>query len=259
LVVKKLGLISAAIVFVPGIALAAGAFDGTWKENVKTLKISNKPFVYAVDGGNFTCACGPSITIKADGSDQKVSGHSYDTAAVTMTPTSVVMTTKIKGKETGTLKLVASGDGNAMDVEQTSFGGTAPVVVKAHMTRVGAATAGANPVSGSWQIDKVASITDVGLTQTFGITDDGFTESSNGQSYDAKFDGKMYPVAGDPEHTMVKLKKIGPSEVVESDYVRGRLLDVIHMTVSADGKTIQVVDREPQTGRVIRFVLDKQP
>jgi hypothetical protein len=258
--VKTLGLVSAAILFIPGAALAAGAFDGTWKENVKSLKSSTKPYVYVVDGGNFTCAsCGPSYTVKADGTDQKVSDHSYDTSAVTVTPTTVLVKTKVKGKDAGTLKLVASSDGNALDVEQTYFGGTEPVIVKAHMTRAGAATPGANPVSGTWKLDKVASISDVGVTQTFGITEDGFTESSNGQSYDAKFDGKKYPVAGDPVHTMVKLKKIGPSEVVESDYVRGRLLDVIHMTVSADGKTIQVVDREPQTGRVIRFVLDKQP
>jgi hypothetical protein len=259
-VVKSLGLISAAIVFIPGVALAAGAFDGTWKQNLKTLKTSTKPYVYVVDGGNFTCStCGPAYTVKADGTDQKVSGHGYDTSAVTVTPTTVVVKTKIKGKDDAALKFVAASDGNALDVEQTIFGGTAPVVVKVHMTRVGAATGGANPVSGTWQLDKVASISDVGMTQTFGITDDGFTESANGQSYDAKFDGKMYPIVGDPAHTMVKLKKIGPSEVVESDYVHGRLVEVLHMTVAADGKTIHVVDSHPPTGRVSRFVMDKQP
>jgi hypothetical protein len=257
---KALGLVSAAIVFIPGVALAAGAFDGTWKENLKSLKSSTKPYVYVVEGGNFTCSsCGPSYTVKADGTDQKVSDHTYDTSAVTVTPTTVVVKTKLRGKDAGTVKLVASSDGNGLDVEQTYFGGTEPVVVKAHLTRSGAATPGANPVSGTWQLDKVASVSDAGITQTFGITDDGFTESSNGQSYDAKFDGKMYPVVGDPEHTMVKLKKIGPSEVVESDYVHGKLLEVVHMTVSADGKTIHVVDSHPTTGRVSRFVFDKQP
>jgi hypothetical protein len=258
--VKTLGLVSAALIFIPGAALAAGAFDGTWKENLKSLRSSTKPYVYVVDGGNFTCStCGPAYTVKADGTDQKVSGHSYDTSAVTVTPTTVVVRTKIKGKDAGSVKLTASSDGNGLDVEQTQFGGTEPVIVKAHMRRSGAATAGANPVSGTWQLDKVASISDVGITQTFSITDDGFTESSNGQSYDAKFDGKMYPIVGDPDHTMVKLKKIGPSEVVESDYIHGRLVEVVHFTVSADGKTLRVVDSHPLTGRVSRFVMDRQP
>jgi hypothetical protein len=91
-----------------------------------------------------------------------------------------------------------------------------------------------------------------------GMTDDGFTLSWNGQSYDAKFDGKKYPIANDPLNTLVKLKKMSPTEVVESDYVNGKLVETTQLSVDADGKHIHVVESALQTGRVKRFTLDKQ-
>jgi hypothetical protein len=40
------------------------------------------------------------------------------------------------------------------------------------------------------------------------MTDTELRMSSNGQSYDAKFDGNFYPIVGDPAHSMISVKKI---------------------------------------------------
>lgn len=254
------GLIITGMLLVPVTALAASAFDGTWKYNTATLHASKKAYVYVIEGGNYTCeTCGPSYTVKADGTDQKVTGHDYDTSAVTLAANSVTIVTKLKGKTLSTGTFTASADGKTLAIEQTSNYGATPVVTKAAMMRTAAGAAGANPVSGSWTLSKIDSVSDSGTVETLGMTDDGFTFSANGQSYDAKFDDKKYPIAGDPTNTMVKLKKVSATEVIESDYDKGKLVETIQFTVAADGKHIRVVDSHLRTGRVSHYTLDKQP
>jgi hypothetical protein len=258
--VKTSSLACAVMILLPAAALAASAFDGTWKINMNHVQLSKKPDVYTVEGGNYTCStCGPAYTVKADGTDQKVTGHDFDTVAVTVTATSLTVVRKLKGKTLAVSKKVIAADGNSAEQESTFTNGAAPVVVKSTAKRVGAATPGANPFSGSWLDSKIESVSDAGTAETVAMTDDGFTMKANGQSYDAKFDGKKYPVAGDATNTMVVLKKISDTEVVESDYSHGKLVETLHMTVSADGKTMHVVDTPLQTGQVTRYTLDKQP
>jgi hypothetical protein len=161
---------------------------------------------------------------------------------------------KLHGKVLAKVKNMVSGD--TLNREYTDPTGTAPYVEKTTLTRVSAGAAGSDPISGSWRTTKVESVSDSGAA-TYGITDDGFTMSSNGQSYAAKFDGKKYPVAGDPTHSQVTVKMISPTEVEERYYQGGKLLSINHMTVSADGKSIHVTATSVQGGRTNRFTLDK--
>jgi hypothetical protein len=101
-----------ATLLLPVAALAASPFDGTWKYNPAS-RFGNKwkPYVYIVDSNSYTCSsCGPAYTVKPDGSDQKVTGHDYDTSAVTLTATSATIVTKLKGKTLTSEKY--------MDIEQ---------------------------------------------------------------------------------------------------------------------------------------------
>jgi hypothetical protein len=240
----------------PVAALAAGAFDGTWKASLAHVQLSKKPDVYALANGEFTCSsCGPAYTVKADGSDQKVTGHDYDTVAVTAD--GGTFTYKLHGKVIRTQKNVVSGD--SLSEEFTDFTGAQPFVLKTTLTRVSTSAAGADPISGSWRTTKVDSVSDAGASTTYGMTDDGLTMKSNGQSYDVKFDGKKYPVAGDPTHSRVTVKKIGPSEVEERYYQAGKLVGINHLTVSADGKTIHVATTDVQVGRTNHYTMDKVP
>jgi hypothetical protein len=56
--------------------------------------------------------------------------------------------------------------------------------------------------------------------------------SPSGESYDAKFDGKDYPVEGDPGHTMVSLKRISASPIEEVDKRDGKVVAINRMTVA---------------------------
>jgi hypothetical protein len=244
----------------PGAVLAASAFDGIWKMNVNHVQLSDKPNVYVIVGDSYTCSsCGPAYTVKADGTDQKVVGHDFDTVAITLTPTSLSIVRKLEGKTLSTAKAVLSADGNGTETQATYTNGGQPVVVKSSFKRIGAATPGASPFSGSWLQTNIESVSDAGTSETLAMTDAGLTMKANGQSYEAKFDGRKYPVAGDATHTMVVLKKISATEIVESDYAHGKLVETLHMKVSADGKTMHVVDTPLQTGQVTRYTLDKQP
>jgi hypothetical protein len=257
--VKTSGLLYAAIVFLPVTALAGGPFDGTWKVNMNHIHLSKKPSVYVIAGGNYTCSsCGPAYTVKADGTDQKVSGHDYDTVTVTLTPTTLTVSTKLKGKALSNVKTTLSADGSTREEFGTYTTGAQPVLVRSTAKRVGPAAPGDNPFAGSWLDTKIESVSDSGAIETLAMTDDGFTMSGNGESYDAKFDGKQYPVTGDPTNGTVMLKKISASQVVESDYSHGKLVETEQMTVSTDGKTLQIVDSQLRTGRVTRYTLDKQ-
>jgi hypothetical protein len=254
-----------AILLLPIAALAASPFDGTWKWNYNTASgdvsgdLSKKPYVYIVDSNSYTCSsCGPAYTLKPDGSDQKVTGHDYDTSAVTLTATSATIVTKLKGKTLTSGKYTVSVDGKTATLDQTSYYGDSPVIVKATLVRGAAGAEDAHPLSGTWTWSKLVSVSDAATLETLGMTDDGFTLSGNGQRYDAKFDGKKYPIANDPLNTLVKLKKVSPTEVVESDYVNGKLVETTQLRVDADGKHIHVVDSALRTGRVKRYTLDKQ-
>jgi hypothetical protein len=257
---KRSTLVYAAIALAPCAAFAASPFDGNWKVSLSHIQLSKKPDVYVITSTSYTCSsCGPAYTIKADGTDQKVTGHEFDTVAATVTPNSVTTVAKLKGKVLWSSKDVVSADGKTVADESSSHYGSQPVEFKSTFSQVTPPAAGENALSGSWVQSKVLSASDSALTETLGLTDDGFTFSQNGQSYDAKFDGKKYPVTGDPTNTLVKLKKLGPSAVEESDYNKGKLVEVIRMTVSTDGKTLHIVDLNVRENRTNRYSADKQP
>jgi hypothetical protein len=250
----------AALGLIPASALAAGAFDGSWKASLDHIQLPKKPSVYVLAGGEYTCStCGPAYTIKADGTDQKVSGHpGFDTESIAVTDAHTVKTTdKLKGKTVGVSTDTISADGTTDTVVATDYTGTQPTTIKLLLTRASSGAPGSHALSGSWLDSKVLALDGPGYTTTFGITDDGFTMSSNGQSYDAKFDGKKYPLTGDPAQTKVVVKKLAANEVEESDYQQGKLIGVSRFKVSADGKTINASNTSITTHRTVRWTMDK--
>ena len=119
--------------------------------------------------------------------------------------------------------------------------------------------AGSHALSGSWREEKVNSISANGLTVTYKGTPDGLQMSDqNGDSYDAKFDGKDYPINGDPGHTMVSLKRIGGDTIEETNKRAGKVIGVLRMTVSKDGKTIQAEYTNKERATKTSFVMEKK-
>jgi hypothetical protein len=64
--------------------MAADPFTGTWKIDLSQAKFSQKPIKIELANGTYKClSCDPPITVKADGTDQPVSGQpGFDTFSV---------------------------------------------------------------------------------------------------------------------------------------------------------------------------------
>src|SRR5260370_36485082 len=101
------------LLLMPAAAVASSAFDGTWKTNLDSMKVSGKPDVYLLADGEYTCSsCDPELKVKADGAEHKVTGHAYyDTAMVkVISPTSDEISLKQGGKEFARLSGTVSAD-----------------------------------------------------------------------------------------------------------------------------------------------------
>jgi len=255
-------LVISVLLLLPAAALAASAFDGTWKTRMDSMKTTGKPDVFAVIDGMYICSsCAPEIKVKADGTDQKVTGHPYyDTVAVTVVnPTSFEITNKQGGKQVVSVTYTVSTDGNTLNGKFKDYTGAKLASGSFAETRRAKGPAGSHAASGSWQLGALTDANAAASTFDYRMTDQQFSMHWNGQSYDAKFDGNQYPVQGDPGHTTVSLKRVDANTVEETDTRAGKVTDEIHLAAAADGKTIQVTDKDVQHDQITTFTLDKQP
>ena len=130
------------LLLMPLLATAQSAFDGTWKIDMNKVEFPKKPDVYLLQNGMYQCkSCVPPVDIKADGQDQKVTGHPYyDSAAIkVVSDHEVEETDKKAGKTVATSSMTVSPDGNTLTFEFTDSSNTngAPVTGKGEAMRVG--------------------------------------------------------------------------------------------------------------------------
>jgi hypothetical protein len=251
----------AAIVLAPA-ALAAGPFDGTWKTRLDSVQSDSKPDVYALKDGIFRCGnCAPPFSVKADGTDQKVSGNGYyDTVAVKIVdPHTLQITDKLAGKPMYEMRLAVSADGKTLNELIKDLSGAQAATWYQVASRVAPGAAGSHAVAGAWRLRKVPGASEVGTVITYRMTADGLQMRYNGATYDARFDGKPVLIASDPGRTSVALKRISEREIEETDTRGGAVTDVIGLTVSADGRTLSVVDRNRGSGQTLSWIMDKLP
>jgi hypothetical protein len=243
----------------PAAALAGTGFDGTWKTDMDSMKATGKPVVLLLARGEYTCSsCNPPYTVKADGAEHRVRGQAYfDTAKVKVTgPNSAEIVLAQRGKELVRFSDTVSSDGTTLASKVTNHFGERTVTDELTAKRVAAAPENSHPLSGSWQEQQ-----HVGgnlRTVQYRMTPEGFQMRWNGESYDAKFDGKEYLVAGDPGKTTVSLKKIDDATVEETDHRQGKVVDRIRLALAKDWNTIAVVDKDIAHGQTITYTLEKQ-
>lgn len=236
------------LLLVPVLSWAQSAFDGTWKADASSAKMESKPDVYVLQNGMYECkTCVPPYKVKADGTDQKVTGHPYfDSIAVKAVDDNHVTESWSKnGKKEGSQDFVVSDGGQTMTVKFTdnSAPNGTPVEGSAVMKRVAAGPAGANAISGSWE-QQSFNANDAAMTFTINVTGDTLTVSSpTGTGYTAKMDGTEAPYKGDPGITSVSVKKLGPNKIEETDKRDGKTINVTTMTVDGNKMTIDNVDK----------------
>jgi hypothetical protein len=243
-------------------ALAAGPFDGTWKTQLDSVQFPTKPDVYALKDGVYTCSsCVPPFSVKADGSDQKVSGHPYyDTVAVQVVDAHTVQVTgKLAGKPTFANTSTVSADGATLTTAFKDMTGAQLATGTTVSKRLAAGAPGSHALAGSWKGEQFSAASDTTTTVTYKMTADGLQMHWNGQSYDAKFDGKPVLTANDPGKTWVSLKRIADNTIEETDTRDGKVVDIYRITVAADGKTLTVVDNDVRQGTTSQYKMTKQP
>ena len=96
-------------------------------------------------------------------------------------------------------------------------------------------------------------------TVTFKSTADGLSMSApTGESYDAKFDGKDYPIKGDPGASMVSLKRVDERTIEETIKRDNKVVTVNRLTLSPDGRTLNFVTDNKEQGTTMTFAAKKQ-
>src|SRR5712692_1866800 len=261
---KPLWFVLLLSVLTPGLAMAQSAFDGTWKVDIKTAKFPTKPDVYLLQDGMYHCkTCAPPVDVKADGQDQKVSGHPYyDTKNIKVVDDRTIEETdKKNGKTVATSKTWVSADGNTMMFEFTDSSATNadPVTGKGEETRVAKGPAGSHAISGSWRMSKMDTLSDNGITFTYKVQGDSLSMTNlTGQSYTAKLDGTEAPYKGDPGTTSVSVKKLDTNKMEETDKSEGKVISIARMALSADGKSMTIALDDKLHGTTMQFTALKQ-
>ncbi len=252
------------LLLLSGSAFAQSDFNGTWKADLKSAQMGKKPDVYVLKDGMYECkTCVPPYKVKADGTDQSVSGHPYiDSVNVTVVNGHETKEVdKKNGKVVNESTVTVAPGGKTAIVEFTDSSNTndKPVHGKVTITKVAPGPAGSHATSGSWRTTGFDSISDNGLLFTYKVEGNNFSMTTpTGQSYTAPMDGKQVDYKGDPGTTAVSVKKLGPNTVEETDYRNGKVLSVTKMTVSADGKKMTIVNDDKMQGRVNHFTAEKQ-
>jgi hypothetical protein len=251
------------LLLIPVLAMAQNPFDGTWKFDPSTLQFPTKPDVYLLQNGVYECkTCVPQINVKADGTDQKVTGDPYsDTLMVKVIDDhNNESTSKKGGKVVGTAKMSVSSDGKTLTVNWTDSGEPSGGTQTGTYTeeRVDKVPASGNLVSGSWHPEK-ANASAAALTWTFKVNGDELTMTNlTGQSYTAKLDGTEAPFKGDPGVTSVSVKMRGKDTLEETRKRDGKVIAIFSNTVSADGKTLKIVAEDKLQGTTAKGEAQKQ-
>jgi len=262
---KKLLIpIAFAVLAMPAL-LAQTAIDGTWKIDPSKVDFSKKPDVYVLQGGMYECkTCVPAYKVKADGTDQAVTGHPYyDTIAVKVVNDHEIReTNKKNGKVVSTATITVSADGNTETVafsDSSATNGGPPVTGKATATRTAKGPAGSHAISGSWVPKAIEGISDNAIVWTYKVNGNEVTMTNpTGQSYTAKLDGTEVPFKGDPGTTSVSVKMIGKNIFEETDKRDGKVISVWKMTVAADGKSAKGTSLDALSNRTTSYEVVKQ-
>ena len=241
---------------------AADSIEGTWKADLASVQIDEKPSTYLLKDGTYNCStCVPPLTVKADGAFHPVADRPYyDSMSVAVVNDRTVKTVTRKGDRViGETTITAAPDGNRITFEfsDSSVADAAPVTGKGTEIRVAAAPAGAHVISGSWKTEKYDSVSDEGLTFSFDVEGDTLRMSSpSGTSYEAVFGGPEVPIKGDTGGTAIAVERLGPNSFRETAKRNGEVVNISTYTF-ADGK-LNAVSENPRIGSTMKYAAVKQ-
>ena len=243
----------------PVASLGQSPFDGSW---LFIPQLPQKAAVYSLAEGVFRCSgCLANMEIKADGNDHKVAETDYwDTVNLQVVDGhTVVFIAKKDGKTMFTEVDAVSSDGSTLTqlVKDTTEAET--VTIETRNRRIEKGPAGADAISGSWRAYETHRSRNGSISQ-YKCSADGFSaETPLGERFNAKFDGKDYPVEDDPGGTTVSAKRLSPDTVELTSKRNGKVVAIKHRSVAPGGKVIHVVFKNGEGETITTFDLKKQP
>jgi hypothetical protein len=244
-------------------ALAQSAWNGTWRLNTNDAQVNVTEKFLLKDGLFSSAAYDPPIKdVKADGQPHLANGAPYyDSLTVRVIDDRTVdyISTK-NGKLVDDSKVTISLD-NKTATRDDNF--VSQSGQHNHETdlwkRLEEGPPGSHKISGSWQPLKIENASDSLRDVTYKVTENGLSmHDGQGDSYDAKFDGKDYPYHGDPGTTSVSLKQIDGSTFEESYKRDGKVITIWRWTVQPDGKTIHLAINNRIHNTTLSFTATKQ-
>lgn len=241
----------------------APTIDGTYKADLASAKLSEKPDTFAVKDGQYDCtSCTPPYKIAADGKSHTVEGRDYwDAASVKVVdPSTLELKRYRKGEAIGTSTVTVSADGQSLTWTSVSSDNAQgkSVTNVSKSKRVGPAPAGAHAASGSWQAVKEGSKpSDDSITAVISMKGDTVTQKfPTGESYEAKIGGPQVPLVGDKAGAMVAVTAAGKG-FKETDYVNGKpLMEYTYEPV--DASTIKMTMKNLRNNVTEEYTLKKQ-
>lgn len=247
-------------------AFAQSAFDGTWKADTSTATFNEKPFEFRLKDGIYHCgACTPAVEVKADGAFHKVTGHDgFDEVSIKAnTDGTLTESYRKAGKVTSTGTDTISADGNTLTYSYVDTSGANGAEVKGTVTMLrasGAAPAGLHPINGLWKTGSVANVSDAGVTVMLKVVGDTVTESFlTGETATATFGGPAVPIKGDTAGGRLRATRGGDGSITLIRVNKaGKDRGSLKLLPAADGKTIDALSTEADTGNTTTFKFMKQ-
>jgi hypothetical protein len=248
------------VVLFPSASRSQSPFDGTWIVDIDKNRnfAAEKPIVFTLADGMFRH---DDRVVKADGEDKQVPPTGYwDTVSVRIVDDHTVeITSKKAGKPMFTETDTVSPDGNTLIQVVRDTTEAEAVTFESGYKRIAPAPPGAHVLSGSWQIFKQSRSANSTII-TYKCTSQGFSaETPLGEKFDAKFDGKFYLIEDDPAHTMVAVKLINANTVEMANQRDGKIVFVVRLEVTPDGKAIHASSENKEDGSAKTWGLHKQP
>jgi hypothetical protein len=254
----------AVLLFAPTLLIAQARFDGTWEMKMDTLEFSGPPEDYLLNDGMYHClSCLPKLDVKADGTKQKVTGQlHFDTMLVRVVDAhSVEFAYWKNGTPTFACTEIVSADGKSKTEEFTETPATERVTGHAMFSRVRNGPVGSHALSGSWEMHTVKNTSSTGPLTTYHTTRDGVTMSAGPDHYEAKLDGKDYPLHGNLRETSqtISVRMIDENTMEETAKRDGKVTGVSLRKLSADGKTMRVTTTDKERGKTMTYTAEKRP
>jgi len=244
--------------------VAAPAIEGTWKIDKSTIHLPTKPIELLVQGGKFECkSCDPPFVVKADGSDQVITGlpASNTIAVKVLDARSIQQTRKKYGRVVSVETITVSIDWKTATLSTSDHTPTATERSTINLTRSAIGPEGSHQVSGAWKETGVADMPDDRLFFTYQVQGQMVSKSSpSGETYTASLDGTVTPsTSNDGSETIgLSIKAIGKNTLEETRKRNGKVVNVQTLVVDPNGKSMTITDKNTVDGTTSSMVAIRQ-